>query len=138
MQNIRAFLYKLKAHDLVVIVFFFFLNLVNIIFYGKIDHWALFILLNTSIILFALLLGFLEEKHNNLFVRILHYWYIAPLILITFKELYFLIKPIRVYDYDYLLIAADRWLFGGDPTRFLHNFANPVLTEILQVVYSIF
>jgi membrane-associated phospholipid phosphatase len=138
MQNIRLFLNKLKAHDLVVIVFYLFLILVNLIFYKKIDQWQLFILMNTAIIIFALLLGYLEEKHNNVLVRITHYWYIAPLILITFKELYFLIKPIRVYDYDYLLIAADRWLFGGDPTHFLHNFANPVLTEILQIVYSSF
>jgi len=138
MQNIRATLTKLKAHDLVVAVFYFFLILVNIVFYQDVKYWQLFIVINIAIILFTLLLGYLEERYHNLAVKIVHYWYIAPLILVTFKELYFLIKPIRVYDYDYLLIAADRWLLGGDPTRFLHGLANPVLTELLQIIYSIF
>jgi membrane-associated phospholipid phosphatase len=138
MQNIRAFLNKLKAFDLVVVVFYLFLNIINLVFHEKVEHWQLFVILNTAIIVFALLLAYLEERHNTRLVRIIHYWYIAPLIFITFKELYFLIKPIRVHDYDHLLIAADRWIFGGDPTHFLHGIANPVLTEILQVIYSIF
>jgi membrane-associated phospholipid phosphatase len=49
-----------------------------------------------------------------------------------------MVKPIRVYDYDYLFIEIDRWIFSADPTHLLHQIANPVLTEILQVVYGSF
>lgn len=49
-----------------------------------------------------------------------------------------MIKPIRVYDYDWLFIQIDRFIFRTDPTVFLYKIANPVLTEILQIVYSSF
>jgi membrane-associated phospholipid phosphatase len=96
------------------------------------------VLLNIGVILFAFAIAFFEEKYNNRFWRIIHYWYIAPLILLTFKELYFMIKPIRQVDYDYLFIAIDRWMFGTDPTHFLYQFSHPVLTEILQIIYGLF
>ncbi len=138
MHRIKSFLHNLKAYDLVVVVFFLFLSLLNIVYHERVEQWQSFILINSGIILFAFLLAYLEEKYNNRFVRIIHYWYIAPLILITFKELYFMIKPIRGEDFDHFFIAADRWMFGTDPTHFLHQFSFPLLTEILQIVYGMF
>lgn len=52
--------------------------------------------------------------------------------------MYYLVHPIRVQDYDQLLIAADRFLFGFDPTVVLHEIAFPLLTEILQICYSLY
>jgi membrane-associated phospholipid phosphatase len=50
-----------------------------------------------------------------------------------------MIKPMHLgRDYDSVLIAADRWLFGVDPTRWLMQFATPWLTEILQIAYTLF
>jgi membrane-associated phospholipid phosphatase len=49
-----------------------------------------------------------------------------------------MIKPIRVNDFDYLFIQADRLIFGSDPTHFLFQISNPVLTELLQIVYGTF
>jgi len=49
-----------------------------------------------------------------------------------------MIKPIRGMDYDFLFINIDRFLFGGDPTKFFYQIANPFLTEILQMVYGSF
>ncbi len=68
----------------------------------------------------------------------LHYWYIIPLIFIIFKQLYFMVKPIRGIDYDHILIEIDRWIFGFDPTVELFSIANPYLTELLQIVYGMF
>jgi membrane-associated phospholipid phosphatase len=138
MQRIKSFLHNLKAFDLVVVVFFLFLSILNIIYRDRIELWFTLVLLNIGVILFAFALAFFEEKYNNRFWRIIHYWYIAPLILLTFKELYFMIKPIRQVDYDYLFIAIDRWMFGTDPTHFLYQFSHPVLTEILQIIYGLF
>jgi len=67
-----------------------------------------------------------------------HYFYLLPLILFTFKELYLMVKPIRNIDYDQTLIAIDRFIFGVDPTVVLFKIAHPVLTELLQVVYATF
>lgn len=52
--------------------------------------------------------------------------------------MYFLIHPIRKFDYDFLLIEIDRFLFGTDPTLFIIQYAHPLLTELLQIIYGTF
>jgi len=138
MKFIKSFLRNLKAFDLVVVVFFIFLTLINIIYKERVEQWLIFVFINTGVILFAFIIAFLENKYDARIWRVLHYWYVAPLILVTFKELYFMIKPIRQQDYDYLFIEIDRWMFGTDPTHFLYQFSHPVITEILQIVYGSF
>lgn len=138
MNKLKPFVKHLKAFDLVVVVFFILLTLINIIYRDRVEQWLIFIFLNTGIISFAFLIAFLETRYESRVWRIIHYWYIAPLVLITFKELYFLIKPIRQVDYDYLFIEIDRWIFGTDPTYFLYQFSHPVITEILQIIYGMF
>jgi membrane-associated phospholipid phosphatase len=49
-----------------------------------------------------------------------------------------MVKPIREIDLDHYLIEIDRFIFGTDPTVALHSISNPVLTEILQIVYGTF
>jgi len=138
MTLLKSFLKNLKAFDLVVVVFFMLLTMVNIIYRNRVEQWLVFVFINTGIIFFAFLIAFLENKHDYKIWRVIHYWYIAPLILLTFKELYFMIKPIRMQDYDYLFIQIDRWMFGTDPTHFLSQFSHPLITEILQIVYGMF
>ena len=138
MKFIKSFLRNLKAFDLVVVVFFILLTLINIIYRDRVEQWLIFVFINTCVILFAFIIAFLENKYDARIWRVLHYWYVAPLILVTFKELYFMIKPIRQQDYDYLFIEIDRWMFGTDPTHFLYQFSHPVITEILQIVYGSF
>jgi membrane-associated phospholipid phosphatase len=139
MKLLKSFVKKLKAYDLVVIIFFLLLTAINIIYNEYVPFWKIFVFINTVIILLVFVIAYYEDKYDNLFWRILHYWYIAPLITFTFKEIYYLVYPIRQIDYDYLFIKIDRWMFGGtDPTVFLYQFAHPVLTELLQIIYAIF
>ncbi len=138
MKLIKSFLKNLKAFDLVVVVFFSLLTLVNILFRDRVEQWDIFIFINAGVIFLAFLISYLENKFESKIWNIVHYWYIAPLILVTFKELYFMIRPIRPQDYDQVFIEIDRWMFGGDPTHFLFQFSHPVLTEILQIVYGSF
>ncbi len=138
MEIIKSFFKKLKAYDLVVVVFFIFLTAIIITFHDRVNNWINWCIINLGIIALTFLIAYFENKFNNKFWRIVHYWYIAPLILFTFKELYFLIEPIRQHDYDWLFIKIDRWMFGGDPTKFLLKYSFPLLTEILQIIYSSF
>lgn len=138
MNKLNSLIKHLKAFDVVVIVFYVILSILHIIFRSKIETWLIWILVNFGIIIITFSLAYLESKINNEFWNGIHYWYIVPIILLTFKQLYFMIKPIRVYDYDYLFIAADRWMFGTNPTQALHHISNPVLTELLQIIYGIF
>ena len=138
MINAKEYLSHLKAFDLVVVVFYLILTILHIIFFKEVDSWWIWILVNTGIIMLAFVLAYLETKYENKLWQGLHYWYIAPLVLLTFKEIYFMVKPIRTFDFDNLFIAIDRWMFGTDPTHFLHQIANPVLTEVLQIIYGMF
>jgi membrane-associated phospholipid phosphatase len=95
-------------------------------------------LVNLFIIVIGFILAYMESNHNNEFWNAVHYWYIVPVVLITFKELYFMIKPIRIFDHDQMFIAIDRWMFGTNPTHLLSQISTPVLTEILQIVYGMF
>ena len=85
------------------------------------------------------MLAYARNVGSSKVLVFLHDWYVAPITFFSFKELYLMIKPIHFgRDYDDLLIEIDRWLFGGDPTRWLMHIANPLLTEILQIAYTSF
>lgn len=137
-KNFHDFLLMLNVTDLVVIAFYLFLTALNIIYRPVIREWNILIWVNAAVISFVVCTSILDDSGRRKFWYQLHLWYLAPLILLTFKELYLMIKPIRVIDYDYLLINADRFMFGTDPTKVLFKIANPLLTEILQIAYGSF
>lgn len=83
-------------------------------------------------------MAFAAETYRYKILRIMHYLYLIPLVLLTFKEIYFLVRSLRPNDYDELLISIDRWILGGDPTVFLFQFSHPIATEILQIIYGMF
>jgi len=138
MVKAKEYVRHLKAFDVVVVAFYIVLTLLNIIFHSRVEHWWLWIIINMGTILLAFTLAYLETKYENKFWISLHYWYIVPLVLLTFKEIYFMVKPIRIYDYDHIFISIDRWMFGTDPTHLLYKISTPVLTEILQIIYGMF
>lgn len=138
MPNYLQAISKLKAYDFIVIIFYLFLIFLSLIFNKLIANWQTFIILNILTISFVLLLAYTAETYRYKILRIIHYLYLIPLVLLTFKEIYYFIRPLRPNDYDQLLIEIDRWLFGGDPTVFLFKFSHPIITETLQIIYGLF
>jgi len=138
MNKIKSFIVNIKAYDLVTIGFFIILSFINIVFNNFIELWFTLVLLNIGLIIFVLSMAYIEYKHELKIIRIFHYWYLAPLVLLTFKEIYLLVHTLRPIDYDWLFIKIDRWILGTDPTIFLQQFAFPFLTELLQIVYGSF
>lgn len=69
--------------------------------------------------------------------RFVHDWVFAPVAYLLYLGVSALNIAVTAGDTrDAWLIAADRWLFGGDPTRWLAGFTHPVLTELLQLAYT--
>jgi len=134
----HKYLKNLTATDFVVVLFYLFLTLLNIIFKARIPEWKYLVIANFLICSLVFFLAYMASFPEKKIWKQIHYWYLAPLILLTFKELYLMVKPIRQKDYDEYLIQIDRWLFGTDPTVALYSIANPILTEILQIVYASF
>jgi len=121
--------------DVVTIGFLLFLTTLNLVFHTRVEVWLELCLINGTIAAGIVLLAQGAEKRQTKLLIGLHRWYLYPAVLLIFKELYFMIRPIHPIDYDDLLIAIDRWLFGTDPTVWLARFAHPVVTEILQIAY---
>jgi membrane-associated phospholipid phosphatase len=138
-MNLRRITRYLHSADVVIIGFFALLSTVNLVFSSRIPHWGLMIMINAAAAAAICLLGWARHKTGSPVLAFIHDWHVAPTVFFTFKELYFMIKPMHNgRDYDDVLIAADRWLFGVDPTHWLMQFASPWLTEILQIAYTLF
>ncbi len=138
MRKIKETLKYLLPSDFVVIVFYIFLSSLNLIYHNRVPQWAELILYNTLLILFVFFVAYMDNKTQKTFWEQLHYWYVAPLVLITFKEIYLMVHPIHPTDYDNVLMSIDHFIFGVYPTHALMKIANPYLTELLQIVYATF
>ncbi len=138
MKKIKSFVINLNATDLLVVSFTLFLSLLSVGFSHKVDYWLEIVLVNFALHIFVFTIAYWDEKKKNLITHQLRFWYLIPMIFTVFKELYFIIDPIRGKIYDDLLIQIDRWIFGFDPTHVLYSIANPFLTELLQIVYGTF
>ncbi len=136
---IRQLTACLHSTDILMIAFAGVLSLINLVFSFRIPHWWLMIIINCAATAAICFLGYARRVTGSRLLRYIHDWYVPPAVFLWFKELYFMIKPIHLgRDYDALLIAVDRWMFGLNPTEWLMRFANPVLTEILQLAYTLF
>ncbi|MBU3678773.1 MAG: hypothetical protein FGM32_04090 [Candidatus Kapabacteria bacterium] len=71
-------------------------------------------------------------------IRFVRLFYVVPVIYMLYDQTHLFVPVVHPHDYDTWLIAADRALFGVDPTVWLYQFAHPVLTEYLQFCYFIF
>jgi membrane-associated phospholipid phosphatase len=68
----------------------------------------------------------------------IHDWYPAPVIFLVFKHVDPVLRAWRPVDRDAWLIAADRWLFGGDVGAWVSGLARPAAVEALQIAYTSF
>jgi membrane-associated phospholipid phosphatase len=138
-MNLAKITSTLHTADILVIGLAAILSVINVVFSARIPDWWVLILVNTGVCLLICFLGWLRFHSRSRTVKFIHDWYVAPMVFLSFKELYFMIKPIHGgKDYDDWLIAVDRWLFGVNPTEWLMQFANPPVTEILQIAYTSF
>lgn len=134
----KQYIKSLNVFDICVVTFYLFLVTLNIIFIKQVNHTLNLLALEIITIVFVFITAYQHYKNENSIWKHLHRWYLAPLILVTFKQLYYMVQPIHPIDYDNILIEIDRWLFGVDPTHWFYQFSHPVITEILQIVYSSF
>jgi len=131
-MNIRR---SLSPVDVVSIAFLLFLSALNAVFHARVETWWILVLLNIAMVGVITVLSRLAHDRKTRLLVGLHRWYCYPFVIFVFKEIYLMVRPINPVDYDWLLMAADRWIFGVNPTQWLAQFANPVVTETLQIAY---
>lgn len=138
-MKLRSLAANLHSADVLVIAFAMLLSVINVLFSARIPMWWSLTAINLLTIISVLVLAYLRQTTGSRFVRYVHDWYVAPVVFFSFKELYYMIKPLHGgRDYDDLLIAIDRWIFSVNPTEWLEQFSHPLLTEVLQIAYTLF
>jgi len=124
--------------DLYVIGQFSIYTLFCLVFFSSIAWSGRLIAFNFCIVSLIVGIAYWNRTNHNFTLDILHNFYIVPLMLLVFKQMFFYIPVIHPHDYDQLLIQWDKAIFGINPTQWLYQFRNPLLTEILQLCYMSF
>jgi membrane-associated phospholipid phosphatase len=125
---------RLTAADVLVIAFTLLLAVLTLA--SPVPHGPAIVAIDALGLVSIGAVAALRERRVAL--ALIHDWYVAPVIFLLFKQVHVIVSPWHLPDRDAWLMAADRWLFGGDPTRWLAAWSTPVVTELLQIAYTSF
>lgn len=124
---------SLRPVDALIIAFLILLSGIDLFFVRTAKELPL--LLTFNFVACVGIVAVARWKSSSAFTRSIHTWYPVAAIFLVFKEMYVIIQSQPRQDWDDLLIIADRWLFGTDPTVWFVTYSTPWLTELLQISY---
>lgn len=128
----------LTAADLLVIGFAALLAVIAAGLALADASWLRLAAVDVGLVSGVILLARARARSRSAVLAAAHDWYVAPVIFLLLKHVHYVLGGLRPVDRDDWLIAADRWLFGLDPTVWLSRVTSPALTELLQVAYTAF
>jgi membrane-associated phospholipid phosphatase len=138
-HNGRIMTSPLHSTDRLLIAFWCLLSVISAFLHAQLTYWWAIPIANAAAILVVWCLARVSHSSGSRVLRWMHEWAAFPLVIFTYKQLYYLIRPIHHgRDYDQLLILLDRAVFRVNPTQWLAAFSNPFMTELLQIAYSLF
>jgi membrane-associated phospholipid phosphatase len=109
-----------------------------IILYGRVPQAAAVVSQDVLIASAISLFAYVYATTGMALFGILRRFYIIPVVWLMYDQVHVFVRVAHPVDYDGLLIAADRALFGVDPTVWLAQYSTPVVTEYLQLCYFLF
>lgn len=140
-MHFRRFSIKhLAPADWLCIIFLLTMSVIVLSNLKLFELWYIFLGINTFLmvgIFFAVNFYQTTDSSGNL-VKVIRYWYPLFMVLFTFKEIYFIMVKLEPDLLDEALIEIDKHIFGINPTDALFRITNPLLTEVLQIVYILF
>jgi len=131
--------HRLFAIDILAMAFVVALGGGAVAQFARVPDWPVVAAGCAAIVAIVRLLGFVRTHLDFAPARGLHDWSFALYVYPIYVMVLLVAGPAhsgRVFDA--WLIAADRWLFGVDPTVWLARIAHPLLTEVLQIAYASF
>jgi membrane-associated phospholipid phosphatase len=138
-RKTRRLVSPLHSTDRLLLLFWGLLSCVSLLMHSRIPGWRGLIAANFAVSVLVIALAWASEKTGSRVLRCIHDWAAFLLVIFTYKQIYYMIRPLHQgRDYDPLLIALDRRLFGVNPTEWLARLSTPVVTEVLQIAYSLF
>ncbi len=128
----------LNYSDLYTLLMLCFLMLINLIFIFQIKHSVINLFSSLIFSTAILILIYYHKKNNNQILNFFRYTYYLIAILFIYSQFQLIIKAFRQTDYDNILIKWDVLLLGKNAGDLFSQIATPVLTEYLQIAYSLF
>ncbi len=136
---------ELAPHEVLLFVFAAIFSLIAVIGSARVTEWpqvVINMLIATGIMT---LMSFWSvstspNSASGRWARRIRLLYLFPLIPIYFTSAGYISNPIHGHDFDSMFIAADRLIFGVNPTVWLfeHFPTWPWLTEYLMICYTMF
>ncbi len=130
-----------RTSEKLIFSYLAFLAFFILVFRNLITGW--FTLLAAQVIAALVLIGIIKlqtRRPESPLLRTIRNWIPLPYVLFGYKMIHYLINHDRNPGFmvikDRWLIAADRFLFGTDPTVWLQRITVPWLTELMQIVYA--
>lgn len=129
----------LRTQDLYVIGMSSIYMVLCLVFFTSLTGAVPLLLLNLFLICTTILIAINASRRDDIpFIRILGIFYCIPIVPIMFSQVFSFIPLVNPHDYDTMLIAWDRAIFGTDPTKFLLKFQHPIITEATQFAYMLY
>lgn len=127
----------LKPVDLLSFAFVGLLAALSLVFLPSIPHGG-WLIVRFGLLIAGLTALAYYTAHANSWkpARYLHAFLPVLIVPVVFDSMGDLIPWVRHRTFDDLLIAADRALFGVDPTVWLERSIRPWLTDLLQLAYT--
>jgi membrane-associated phospholipid phosphatase len=122
------------AVDKIILAYFAFAAVILVGWWGGIEGAAW---LATAHVLATALLIY-QVKHPNATSWVFRNWYPLPYVASCYKEMALFIPAVRHTDAEQWLSNLDYRIWGVYPTVWLERIHTPVLTEFLQVIYTLF
>jgi len=122
------------AVDWVLLSYYSVVAVVIFWFRARLPEAWWIIALHAALILIALAAIRFPSRPSFIF----RHWYPLPYVAWCYREMSMLIPAVRGKDYDAELARLDFRFWGVHPTVWLERISSPVLTEYLQIVYTLF
>ena len=120
--------------DKVILVYFAFTSLLIVGWWPNIPDAPLRLIGHLA----TMALVVYEVKRPNRTSWIFRNWYPLPYVASCYKEMAILIRAIRRTDADQFLADLDYRIWHAQPSIWLEHIYSPLLTEYLQIVYTLF
>ncbi len=113
-----------------------FYTILAFIFNIKIDNFYQLLAFNFSVMALVIYISSLSIKFGDLKkYKLFRTLYLVPIVFAIYSQVQVYIPFLNPYMYDQVLAQWDKAIFSVNPTEWIYQFSNPILTEWLQFSY---
>jgi len=130
---------QLNATEIYTIAILLVYSFLAVIFFPLIPRATELLFQNITILILIISISTLSSKLDpgKPFIAIRKF-YLIPFIYIIYGQVQHYISVVNPNEYDLMFIKWDYAIFGVNPTEWLYQYSNPILTEYLQFCYMMF